>query len=214
MLFELQDVRYREILDLPELQLDTGLTVLLGTSGSGKTTIFKLLNKLISPTSGHIRYLGQDLSQLDSVTHRRSVMMLTQNPVLFEGTIRDNLTIGFGFQNRPVPTDDLMQTMLAQVQLNKSLAEPILNLSGGEKQRVALARVFLLEPAVYLLDEPSSALDDATEDAVIGLVADQTRLTGRSTIMVTHSKAVAAKYADTVIELSAGRVIRSGGQHV
>jgi putative ABC transport system ATP-binding protein len=207
-LFYLEGVRYQSILDIPALQINPGITVLLGASGSGKTTLLKLLNKSISPTSGSILYTGSDLKKTPSVYHRRQVLMLSQQAAMFPGTIEDNLAIAFQFQERTAPDAEMMQRMLAQVQLKKELSEPVLNLSGGEKQRLALARVFLLDPAVFLLDEPSSALDDDTADAVIGLVVEQARATGRSIVMVTHSKAVASKFADETILLKDGQVVR------
>lgn len=207
-LFYLEGVRYQSILDIPALQINPGITVLLGASGSGKTTLLKLLNKSISPTSGSILYTGSDLKKTPSVSHRRQVLMLSQQAAMFPGTIEDNLAIAFQFQERTAPDAEMMQRMLAQVQLKKELSEPVLNLSGGEKQRLALARVFLLDPAVFLLDEPSSALDDDTADAVIGLVVEQARATGRSIVMVTHSKAVASKFADETILLKDGQVVR------
>ena len=206
-LFYLEGVRYQSILDIPALQINPGITVLLGASGSGKTTLLKLLNKSISPTSGSILYTGSDLKKAPSVSHRRQVLMLSQQAAMFPGTIEDNLAIAFQFQERAAPDAETMQQMLAQVQLKKELSEPVLNLSGGEKQRLALARVFLLDPAVFLLDEPSSALDDDTADAVIGLVVEQARATGRSIVMVTHSKAVASKFADETVVMKDGRVV-------
>ncbi len=206
-LFYLEGVRYQSILDITSLQINPGVTVLLGASGSGKTTFLKLLNKSISPTGGSILYTGSDLKKVPSVAHRRQVLMLSQQAAMFPGTIEDNLAIGFQFQERTAPDADTMQQMLAKVQLKKALIEPVINLSGGEKQRLALARVFLLDPAVYLLDEPSSALDDDTADAVIGLVVEQARATGRSIVMVTHSKAVASKFADETVVMKDGRVV-------
>ena len=206
-LFYLEGVRYQSILDIPDLQINPGVTVLLGASGSGKTTLLKLLNKSISPSSGTIWYGEMDLKKVPSVAHRRQVLMLSQQAAMFPGTIEDNLTVGFQFQERTAPDADTMQQMLAKVQLKKALIEPVINLSGGEKQRLALARVFLLDPAVYLLDEPSSALDDDTADAVIGLVVEQARATGRSIVMVTHSKAVASKFADETVLMKDGRVV-------
>ena len=206
-LFQLENVRYQSILDIPDLQINPGVTVLLGASGSGKTTLLKLLNKSISPTSGTLWYTGTDLKKAPSVQHRRQVLMLSQQAAMFPGTIEDNLAIGFQFQELSVPNADTMQQILGKVHLKKDLAEPVSNLSGGEKQRLALARVFLLDPAVYLLDEPSSALDDDTADAVIGLVVEQARATGRSIVMVTHSKVVASKFADETVLLKDGRVI-------
>lgn len=134
-------------------------------------------------------------------------MMLSQNPTMFKGSIRDNLTIAFTFQKKAIPDDKELHNVLAKVQLNKDLNMPVNQLSGGEKQRLALARVFLLDPSVYLLDEPSSALDDDAEDTIINMVSEHIKRTKKSAIMVTHSKSVAEKYADEIIEMTKGKIL-------
>lgn len=205
-MLEFIDVKYKEIVDIPKLNINEGLTMFLGPSGSGKTTLLKLLNKMISPTEGSILYHGKDLNQLRSVEHRRKVMMLSQTPAMFEGNIRDNLTIAFRFQEKDIPCDVALRRILATVQLNKELDTPVNQLSGGEKQRLALGRLFLCEPEVFILDEPSSALDDESEDTIIKMVSEYTNSTNKSVVMVTHSKFVAEKYADEIIEMLNGKV--------
>ena len=104
-MFELIEVKYREVVDIPHLYIAEGLTVVLGASGSGKTTVLRLLNKMISPTQGRIFFNGIDIKQIHSVEHRRNVMMLSQNPAMFEGTIRNNLTVAFKFQEKELPVE-------------------------------------------------------------------------------------------------------------
>ncbi len=205
-MFEFIGVKYKEILDIPQLNINKGITVFLGASGSGKTTLLRMLNKMISPTDGCILYDGKDLKKLGSVEHRRNVMMLSQAPAMFEGTIRDNLTIAYRFQEKEIPGDLELTRILAKVQLNKELDASVDQLSGGEKQRLALGRLLLCNPAVYILDEPSSALDDETEDTIIKMVAEHVDSTNKSVIMVTHSKSVAEKYADEIVEMTNGKV--------
>lgn len=205
-MFEIRNLKYQEILDIPSLSIKEGVTVIVGVSGSGKTTLLRLLNKTISPTEGSITYKGDELKEISSVKLRREVLMLSQQPAIFGGDLRHNLEIGFKFQNRALPSETAMQEILQQVHLNKSLDAEVRLLSGGEKQRLAIGRVFLLEPDVYLLDEPSSALDDATEESVISLVVEKARRGGQSIIMVTHSKAIAAQFADDIIEFVDGRI--------
>lgn len=200
-MFRFEKVTYKDILQIGDLTIGEGLTAILGPSGSGKTTLLRLMNKMISPSGGHIYFRGADLAKLPSVAHRRNVMMLSQNPVLYPGTLRENLVVGHRFQNKPLPDDGRLLEILAQVELAKDLDDPVDMLSGGEKQRLALGRVFLLDPQVYLLDEPSAALDEASEDAIIAMVAARNRDNQRSTVMVTHSRNIAVKYADTIVEL-------------
>ncbi|HEY9062548.1 MAG TPA: ATP-binding cassette domain-containing protein [Pseudobacteroides sp.] len=206
-MFEFIDVEFKGILDLPELTIEGGkITSLIGESGSGKSTVLRLLNKLISPTKGKILYKGMDLGSINSVVHRRKVTMLSQKSVVFEGSIRDNLSIGLRFQELEQPTDANCNNILQRVKLEKDLDSPANILSGGEKQRLAIGRVLLLNPDVYLLDEPSSALDDATEEAIIQMIAQESASKNKTIVMVTHSKAVAEKYSHTIIEISRGRI--------
>jgi len=211
-MFEIQNLMYQEILDIPALSIKKGVTVIVGASGSGKTTLLRLLNKSISPTAGSITYNDTELKEISSVKLRREVLLLSQQPAIFNGDIRHNLEIGFKFQNRALPSEEAMLEILKQVYLNKALETEVRLLSGGEKQRLAIGRVFLLAPAVFLLDEPSSALDDATEESVIRLVVERARQEGRSIIMVTHSKTVAAQFADDIIEFENGRIKDRGAR--
>lgn len=210
-MFEFIDVQYKDIVDLPNLYINKGLTAILGQSGSGKTTILRMLNKMISPTQGWILFYGQDLKEIKSVSHRRNVIMLSQNPAMFDGTIRDNLTLPFKLQEKENPVEDELYRMLSRVQLDKKLETPVIQLSGGEKQRLALGRIFLCNPSVYLLDEPSSALDEDTEDTIINMVSEHIKTSGKSVVMVTHSKSIAEKYADEIIELSNGKIVSRRG---
>ncbi len=205
-MFEFRRVKYKEVVDIPNLRINQGLTVLMGESGSGKTTVLRLLNKMISPTQGQILFKGHDLSQIPSVAHRRAVLMLSQSPVMFEGDIRDNLVIGCRFQGKMEPEAEGLYEILASVRLNKPLDTPVQQLSGGEKQRLALGRVLLLDPAVYLLDEPSSALDDFSEDTIINLIAGHLKTTGKSAVLVTHARSMAEKYAGEIIEMAEGKI--------
>lgn len=201
-MFAFKDVKYKNIIDIQELTINTQkVTFIVGESGSGKTTLLRLLNKMISPDSGAIFYLGEPLESIDSVALRRSVVMLPQSPVIFEGSIKDNLLIGLEFSEKPPASDDELSAILKRVNLNKELGQSAENLSGGEKQRVALGRVLLMIPDVLLLDEPSSSLDEETEKLIFNTLATYTRDKGKTLICVTHSKQAAKSYADRIIEL-------------
>ena len=204
-LFDIIGVRYQDILNIPELAIGEGVTTFFGPSGSGKTSILKLLNRLISPTSGQIFYKGTALEHTDPIDHRRKVVMLSQNPVMFEGSIKDNLNASFRFRNHLVPEDKTLSDVLENVGLDKIWA------SGRQVgKRLALARVILLKPEVYLLDEPSSALDDNSADVIIETLYQRVRSESKSMIMVTHSKSIAQKYSNNIINVAGGKIISRG----
>lgn len=178
----------------------------MGESGSGKTTLLKLLNKLIRYDSGEIYYQGKPLEKIDAVQLRRQVVMLPQTPAIFPGNIRDNLLIGLKFSEKPPVADNRLYEVLNMVNLNKNLTDPAENLSGGEKQRVTFCRVILMAPEVFLLDEPSSALDEETELKVIEAFVAHAQKEKKTVIMVTHTKKIASLFSDRIIEIKNGAV--------
>ncbi len=205
-MFEFVDVKYHSIIDIPSLIIEQEkVTTLVGPSGSGKSTVLKMLNKMISPTAGKILYNGTDLQSINSVSHRREVSMLSQNPAIFDGSIRDNLNAGRVFQGKGISPDSVLKKILEQIKLDKKLDASAGSLSGGEKQRLALGRIMILEPSVYLLDEPTSALDEETEDVLIQTIVEYAKRTNKTIIMVTHSKVVGQKYSDAMIEILQGK---------
>jgi putative ABC transport system ATP-binding protein len=210
-MFTLKNVRYKHILDIESLQIPAQkITCIVGESGSGKTTLLKLLNKLISCDSGSIYYNEENLKALSSVLHRREVVMLPQVPTIFPGTIRDNLQIGRIFSEKASAEDEQCARVLEEVRLHKDLNEAADKLSGGEHQRLALARVLLMEPEVLLLDEPSASLDEDTEQLIIDKLAAYCAEQNRTLIMVTHSKKAARAIADYMIEIKDGKVLQEG----
>ncbi len=211
-MFSLNEVKYKNILNIKNLEIpNRKVTCIIGESGSGKTTLLRLLNKLITCDSGKILYNGKLLSTMDSIELRRKVVMLPQSPAIFKGSVKDNLLIGLKFSEKALVLDDKLSEVLNIVNLNKKLNENAEKLSGGEKQRLALGRIILIEPEVYLLDEPSSALDEETEQIIIKKLVEQSRLNDKTLIMVTHSKKVANDFADNIIEIKDGKVVNEEG---
>ena len=150
--------------------------------------LLRLLNKLISCDSGDILYLDKLIDDINSIELRRKVVMLSQNPVIYPGTIKDNLLIGLEFAGKIGVSDEELESILKIVHLKKELSSNSETLSGGEKQRLALGRVILLNPDVFLLDEPFSALDEETEESMIKQLVEHTKKTNKTLIMVMHSK--------------------------
>lgn len=205
-MFELKNLKFKDILDIPSLVLDRPVVCLMGPSGSGKTTLLRHLNRLNEPDEGTILYNGQTLSAMDPVTLRRSVVMLGQTPVIYDGTVADNLQVGLRFSERIPASRTAMEAALERVGLAQPLDGFCDKLSGGEKQRLCLARVMLMEAETYLMDEPSAALDRETEHFMIGNLAAFARERGSQLILVSHSPQVAGMFPDGIITLEKGRV--------
>lgn len=202
-MFQLNDVTYKDILNIKNVSIKANkITAIIGASGSGKTTLVKLLNQLISQDSGSITYQNKPIDAFDPIELRKEVVMLSQTPAIFDGNIRDNLLIGLKFSGKEAAKDDELKKALEKVKLDKSLDDDADSLSGGEKQRVAFARVILMDAPVYVLDEPTSALDDETEAIVMDRFIEEARKNNKSVIMITHSKKVAEDYSDEIIQMS------------
>jgi putative ABC transport system ATP-binding protein len=207
-MFSLKKVIYKHILEINDLNIKRyKVTCIVGESGSGKSTLLRLLNKLISYDSGEIFYNGQSLNSINSIELRRNVGMLPQLPVIFPGSIKDNLLIGLKFAEKPLVDDKKLRTILNIIHLNKNLDDNSDKLSGGERQRLALGRLILIDSDVFLLDEPSSAMDEKTENIIIKTLVSYIQETNKTLIMVTHSKKVAQTYAENIIEIHQGKVI-------
>jgi putative ABC transport system ATP-binding protein len=206
-LFTLDDVRYLDILDITHLEIRRHtVTCIVGESGSGKTTLLKLLNRMVTPETGTIRYKGVAITDMDPVLLRREIVMLPQSPAIYPGNIRENLLVGLRFSERPQSDDAGLRDVLRLVRLDFPADETVSTLSGGEKQRLALARVMLMRPEVLLLDEPSSSLDASTACSVIENVIRHTRQTRTTIVMVTHSMDLARKHADHIITVTGDRI--------
>jgi len=212
-MFNFKNVKYKDVLDIKDLHIEKNkITCIVGESGSGKTTLLKLFNKLISPDKGEIKYMDKNLRDFDSVKLRREVVMLPQSPAIYEGSVKDNLLIGLKFSEKEeVTQEDSLMKILKEVSLNKNLQDNAEKMSGGEQQRLALGRIILLDPNVYLLDEPSSALDEETEYLVIEKMVDHVRKNNKTLIMVTHTKRIAEEFADNIVEVKKGKIVSSGG---
>nr|WP_286907379.1 ABC transporter ATP-binding protein [Clostridium sp. UBA1652] len=207
-MFLLRNVKYKDVLNIDNLTIESHkVTCIVGASGSGKTTLLRLLNKLISPDSGEILYNGGSINSIDSVKLRRDVVMLPQSPAIFNGNIKDNLLVGLKFSEKPFVSDTKLLETLQLINLKKDLNETPDALSGGEKQRLALGRVILMDPDVLLLDEPSSALDEDTEHIIIDSLVKYSRKNNKTLIMVTHAKKVANTFSDYIIEMKNGEII-------
>ena len=204
-MFEIRNLKFKHILMIEHLVLDHPITCIVGASGSGKTTLLRHLNKLYVPDAGEITYNGEPLSSIDPVELRRRVVMLGQTPIIYDGTVGDNLKAGLVFAQKPVPDDDTLRRVLEQVGLSKRPDEWCDKLSGGEKQRLCLARVLLMDAEAYLLDEPSAALDKETEDFIITYLADFVREQGKQLVIVTHSEQVSGRFPGSVVRITQGR---------
>lgn len=180
-----------------------------GPSGAGKSSLLRLLNRLDEPTSGAVYVEGTDYRGIAPRELRRKVGMVTQRPYLFPGSVADNLRFGPAQRGELLPEGALAE-LLTRVGLEGYSGRNVANLSGGEMQRVSVARTLANDPLVLLLDEPTSALDDAAKREIESLIQAIVRDRRLACVMVTHDMAQAARLAARALVLERGRILRAG----
>jgi len=180
-------------------------TAVVGPSGSGKSTLLRLLNRFEEPTSGQVLHDGRPLRAYDVRALRRDVGLVQQRPVLLTANVRTELGVG-----RPDLGDDEAHELLARVALGRlAFDRTTAGLSGGEAQRLCLARALAVGPEALLLDEPTSALDADAAAEVDAVVRDLVAQ-GLSAVLVTHDLDRAARLSDDVLVLHEGKFVDRG----
>jgi ATP-binding cassette, subfamily B, bacterial len=195
-------------------QVEPGEAIaIVGASGAGKSTVLNLAIGFLRPNTGQILLDGRDMNDLDLRTYRRFLSVVAQETILFDGTVRENITYG---------VKDVNETRLRQViedanaldfidrlpdGLNTLIGERGARLSGGEKQRIAIARALIRDPRVLILDEATSALDSVTEAQI--QEALERLMQGRTTFVVAHRLST-VRHASRVLVMERGQVIEMG----
>ncbi|WP_440769603.1 ABC transporter ATP-binding protein [Natronorubrum sp. DTA28] len=188
---------------------ESEVLVVVGPSGAGKSSFLRLLNRLDEPTDGTVSLDGEDYREIPPRELRRRVGLIPQDPALVPGTVFENVARGPILRDEPVD-ETRLEELLERLGLAGYEDRDVEELSGGEKQRVAIARTLLNEPDVLLLDEPTSHLDSAAEERVEALLDDLIRDLDLTVVMVTHDEEQARRLGDRVLILRDGKTDRLG----
>lgn len=202
----------RKILDVPHFALRKNeCLVLFGPNGAGKSTFLRVISLLQSPDSGEIYYQDVKAGQKNRHELSRKVAYLLQKPVFFRGTVKDNLLLGLKFRGFDGSEQQKRLDKIAGLfNLDSLLDRSPLQLSGGEKQRVHLARAFILEPEFLFLDEPFNGLDVELRENLIHEFSRIRKTIGKTTILVTHNRDEAAYLADRLAVMISGEIVQVG----
>jgi ATP-binding cassette, subfamily B, multidrug efflux pump len=191
-------------------------TAIIGSTGSGKSTLLGLVPRLFDVTGGEVLVDGVDVRELDPALMARTVGLVPQKPYLFSGTVATNLRYG-----KPGASDDELWQALEVAQaadfvrnleggLNAPIAQGGTNVSGGQRQRLAIARTLVQRPEIYLFDDSFSALDYATDAALRGALA---RETAEATVVIVAQRVSTIRDADRIVVLDEGQVVGTGSHH-
>ncbi|MBT3223729.1 MAG: ATP-binding cassette domain-containing protein [Proteobacteria bacterium] len=199
--------RYKEpvVLDIPQLELESGrIYALLGPNGSGKSTLLQIMALLLRPTTGTVQMLGEVTGGLE---HRRQVTLIHQKPVLFSTSVFNN--VAFGLRARGLAGPELEERVtkaLKLVDLVGFAGRTARQLSGGEGQRVIIARALTLETPILLLDEPMSYLDDSSRPLLFDLLRHRCEEHGTTVIVATHDQPFAESLVHELLFLGRGKI--------
>ncbi|MFB6281064.1 MAG: ATP-binding cassette domain-containing protein [Haloferacaceae archaeon] len=177
----------------------------VGPSGAGKSTLLRLFDRLEEPTEGTVYLDGTDYRTIPPTELRTRIGMVPQDAALRDGTVAENVGIGPRLRDEPVD-EARIADLLDRVDMAGYGDRPVADLSGGEAQRVAIARTVMVDPEVLLLDEPTASLDSDAEARVEALLSDLLAAGDRTAVLVTHDASQAERLADRVARLEDGTV--------
>ena len=217
---ELRDVEFRYpgaeepvLHDISLTALPGRTTAIIGGTGSGKTTLVNLIPRLIDVTGGALLVGGVDVRELDPAELSAAIGLVPQRPYLFSGTVASNLRYG----NQRATDDDLWRALeIAQARdfvermpdgLNSAIAQGGTNVSGGQRQRLAIARALVHQPQIYLFDDSFSALDYATDARLRSALAAEV---SGATVIIVAQRVATIRHADQILVLDAGRIVARG----
>ena len=202
----------RTLLDLPRLEVEEGeILVVLGPTGAGKSTLLRIMGLLQRPAAGTVSWRGEPVAWPPPLAIRRRMAMVFQAPLLFSGTVFDNVAYALRLRGqRGSALRDQVEAALRQFHIAHMAEQRAATLSGGEAQRAALARAVVLEPELLLLDEPLASLDAPIREHLRDELKQVIRERRMSCVHVTHELPEAFTLADRIAVLAAGRILQTG----
>lgn len=199
-------------LAIPSLSIERGETLtVVGPNGAGKSTLLLSLARLLHPSQGDILYEGKSLMQWDELEYRRKISFVFQSPLLMDMTVEQNVALGLKFRGTSKEeTQERVGKWMKQLGVESLAKRRAGLLSGGEAQRVSLARAFVLEPELLLLDEPFAALDPPTHAKLLDDLSALLKEDHRTAVFVTHNLREATRLSHRIAVLVGGKLRQVG----
>ena len=201
-----------DVLKIDSLDIQRGETLaVVGPNGAGKSTLLLALARLLKPAAGEVIFNGNPLARLDDLEYRRKISFVFQDPLLLDMTVEQNIALGLKFRKMPkAERQTRVWRWIKQLGIESLAKRRASQLSGGEAQRVSLARAFVLEPELLLLDEPFAALDPPTRARLLEDLSALLAEDHRTAVFVTHNLNEAAKLSHRVAVIIEGMLRQVG----
>jgi tungstate transport system ATP-binding protein len=215
-LLQLSDLLVRRdgqtVLEIDSLSVETGeVLAIVGPNGAGKSTLFLVLARLLKANHGQIIFYGRPIDSFQDLEYRRQIALVLQEPLLMDMSVYENVALGLKFRKKSkTDIDDRVTHWLDRLGVAHLSDRPARKLSGGEAQRVSLARAFVLQPDLLLLDEPFTSLDAPTRIRLLEDLRSVLTETRMTTIFITHDLQEALKLATRMAVILSGRIEQSG----
>ena len=198
-ILECKDLVFNGLITYPNISIkENQQTFIQGESGIGKSVFLKMINGILNPSQGQILYRGMDIWSYDILKYRQEVLLISQKPYLFPGTIEENFNIYYKYRQKELLTKEKMIFFLKLCCGDFSLDKKTEILSGGEKSRDYMAIFISFNPRIIMLDEPTAALDEKTAELLIKQIFNYFKEMQITSITISHDPKITEKFADTI----------------
>jgi len=197
----------RKVLEVDRLEVMPGeVLAVVGPNGAGKSTLLSVLALLEFPARGRVFYDGREVTRKDALSVRRRMAVVFQEPLLLDGTALENVELGLRLRGKKDQARETAVRWLERFGVHKIQGQMAHTLSGGEAQRVSLARAFALKPEILFMDEPFSSVDVVSRPGLIECFTEARSSCGTTTVLVSHDFREVAQLADRVVVLCEGKI--------
>lgn len=197
-----KDLAFQDMIHYDEIQIPSNkVNFIVGSSGTGKSTLLRLFNGTLSPSAGTIYYGDQDIADFDTIELRKEILLISQSTYLFDGSIEDNFHQFYDYRGLNAPAPEEMKHFLEICCIPFDLDKDCTTMSGGERQRVYIAIFLSFQPKIIMLDEPTSALDKENSHNVIQNVLSFCKEKEITVIIVSHDPNLTETFAENIITI-------------
>lgn len=202
VIMETKNLSFHDMIHYKDMQIHKDkVNFIVGSSGTGKSTLLRLFNGTLTPSSGEIRYDGKNILDINPIELRKEVSLISQSVYLFDASIKENFELFYEYRGLKAPDETEMRKFLQLCQITFPLDKDCMTMSGGERQRVYIAIFLSFLPKVIMLDEPTSALDKENSTKVIQNIIAFCKEKGIVVIIVSHDNQIVEHFAENIITI-------------